>query len=260
MDEAQLKLADLGPEGKLFLVVHTSEAGRRRRMWNAATVATLLRARFPPKNGHVVILWDASFDLYDKGELMAALYAHADVVITGVGLHNLHHVLLKDDAHVVDVETHGVSWEDVEMGTPMHCKFRRNQVSPYQRQLLYAGVLDHAAHARTGIDFATVRAFSDYRVNPRGLDVVVSKALAVSLNPVDNTLFGTCESGRFKYRSYSGEAARQQALLPPLWGAPLDFSTERPLQDTIGSSLSASQSSELRSLCGDVCQQRLVEG
>ena len=62
---------------------------------------------------------------------MAALYSRARLVVTGVGLYNVHHSLLGEEAHVVEVETHGVSWEDIEMGTPMHCKFRQQGVSPY---------------------------------------------------------------------------------------------------------------------------------
>ena len=46
---------------------------------------------------------------------VAAVMSRADVVVTGVGLYNLHHVLLKPTARVVEVETTGVAWEDWEV-------------------------------------------------------------------------------------------------------------------------------------------------
>ena len=46
---------------------------------------------------------------------VAAAMSRADVVVTGVGLYNLHHLLLKPSARVVEVETTGVAWEDWEV-------------------------------------------------------------------------------------------------------------------------------------------------
>lgn len=58
------------------------------------------------------------------------------MVVTGLGLHTLHNVLLDDDATVVDVESAGVAWEDIELQDTIWQRFQRNNVSLYEATLL----------------------------------------------------------------------------------------------------------------------------
>lgn len=84
-------------------------------MWNPAAVAATLKLHFAAKAGYRVVTRDVSnLPPRELGKL-AELYAEARVVVTGVGLYNVYHVLLPPDAAVVDVETTGVSWEDLEL-------------------------------------------------------------------------------------------------------------------------------------------------
>lgn len=126
----------------LILVVHTTARGLQRRMWNPAAVEAVLKLHFPSSAGYIVAALDASAVGPANMAVLSRLFAQARVVVTGVGLYNLHHVLLPPDAAVVDVESCGVSWEDLELQVPIHEEFKRQHVSPYQRVLAYGGVYD----------------------------------------------------------------------------------------------------------------------
>ena len=63
--------------------------------------------------------------------LLANLYSRADIVVTGVGLYNLHHVLLWHGAQAVEVETRGVAWEDWEFNNGVVEAMKRNGMTLY---------------------------------------------------------------------------------------------------------------------------------
>ena len=66
----------------------------------------------------------------------------ARVVVTCTGLHNVYHVLLPPGAAVVDVETRGVTWHQVEQDNGLWEEvYERLGMTPYQQVLLEAGYL-----------------------------------------------------------------------------------------------------------------------
>ena len=95
-----------------MVVPHHVQLGKSRRMWNIPAVLAALKVSIP--HAQVVPL---DMSLVKPGAMakVASVLSRADVVVTGVGLYNLHHVLLKPTARVVEVETTGVAWEDWEV-------------------------------------------------------------------------------------------------------------------------------------------------
>lgn len=84
-------------------------------MWNVAAVEAALKLNFPRKSDYHVISWDVTLPGTAATDMSTRLFSAADVVVAGVGTGNVHHVLLKDWAAVVDVETRGATWHEVEL-------------------------------------------------------------------------------------------------------------------------------------------------
>lgn len=147
-------------------------------MWNAAAVLAALRATFPVSSGVHVVSWDASLAAARDVALMSELYARADVVVTGAGLHHVHHGLLKQHAMVVDVEREGVLWEDVDARGRLKHALQMRGFLPYEIAQLRAGVLSLSGPRMGDVDYAALRANADYRVNVRAVVRAVGVALA----------------------------------------------------------------------------------
>lgn len=146
-------------------------------MWNPAAVLAALRAAFPVQSGVHIVAWDVGLVRARDLAVMAHLYSSADVVVTGLGLHTLHHVLLGDDVTVIDVESMGVAWEDIDLRDTMWQAFQHNHVSLYEATLLQSGVLPSTQSRLRNLDYTALRVNSDYRVNIRALLRAVGVAL-----------------------------------------------------------------------------------
>lgn len=147
-------------------------------MRNAAAVLAVLRATFPVASGVHVLGWDAGLTAARDVNLLSQTYQVADVVVTGAGLHTLQHLLLRPSAHVVEVETAGVSWEDIEMRGSIGKAFASRRFLAYEALLSHAGVLPQYGPRLGDLDYPALRANSDYRVNVRAVVRAVGLALA----------------------------------------------------------------------------------
>lgn len=114
VQEVYQKLGELQHPEPLILLTHASHGVMSRRMWNVAAVEAALKLHFPRTHGYHVITWDVALPGPAASAASARLYSAARVVVTGAGLAHVHHVLLQPGAAVVDVETRGVTWHQVE--------------------------------------------------------------------------------------------------------------------------------------------------
>lgn len=178
---------------------------------------------------------------------LGRLVERADVIVSGLGLYNTHHVLLQESAHVVEVESSG-KWQTVEPRGTMHCAFRREKATRYQRVLTYAGVVPSTGK----LDYAAVRAFSDYRVDLQHVQAAVSAAFRGNL--------GTCAGSGTEYPVYTAAESTYQLTSQPVWSEPADFRLLPLERDTNGTALSEEQAAALQLACPVVCRQKLLDG
>lgn len=134
-------LGDLPESGKLIIVVHSTHVAVTRRMWNVAAVLAALKAHFPPSSGARVVAWDASLTTPADIPLMTRLFSRASVVVTGMGLSHVHHMLLPAGAVVLDVESAGVAWEQLELQGAMARIVQSWNLTAYEVAQLRGGVL-----------------------------------------------------------------------------------------------------------------------
>lgn len=141
-----------------MLLAYINKNSNHRRLINPDQLSAWIKLKFP--DAKLV-----SIDVSNTGlsfVQVAQLYSEADVVITSRGLHNVLHSVLPNGAKVVDLEGGMLGWNDLEFGDDMMQLLRANRFSLYRTALLRNGII---VRGLTDVDYATVRALSDFRVN-----------------------------------------------------------------------------------------------